>query len=347
MNKVLIVLTGLLALVTLAPLSRSHSGWIRVWDFPRLQIGVMALINLILTVVFRKYFSASTRGWLLLCNAIIALYQAGKVYRYTPFFPCEAIDSRLRNPGSVFSLMVSNVLMDNRKVDEFLGLVQKADPDILLINEPNRWWETHLEILDAKYPFHVKVPLDNTYGMILYSRFPLFEPRVHFLVRDYVPSIHALVELPSGSRVQLYCVHPEPPNEAQTHNRDGELLMVGKKAAESEYPCVVAGDLNDVAWSRSTRLFQKISQTVDPRIGRGFFNTYNAKIPLVRYSLDHIFYSPSLTLVELRRLSRFGSDHFPILIRLEYDPECGRRQSPPTPTSEEIERVNHVIEKAK
>src|SRR5690606_16925108 len=121
--------------------------------------------------------------------------------------------------------------------------------------------------------------------------------------------------------------------------RNAELYLVGMELRESGLPGVVAGDMNDVAWSSTTRLFQKVSRTLDPRIGRGFYNTFHARHPWLRYSLDHIFHTPDFTLSELRRLEYFGSDHFPMLVRLFLDPQGPAEQAPPTLDSEDQAQV--------
>ncbi len=65
---------------------------------------------------------------------------------------------------------------------------------------------------------------------------------------------------------------------------------------------------------------------LDPRAGRGLYNSYNANNPLFRYPLDHVFHSKHFKLVRIQRLPDIGSDHFPILIELQYEPEAVAQQ---------------------
>ena len=50
--------------------------------------------------------------------------------------------------------------------------------------------------------------------------------------------------------------------------------------------------------------------------GRGLYPTFNAKYPLLRWPLDHLFVSPHFELMQIDRLPDIGSDHFPIYFRL-------------------------------
>ena len=129
--------------------------------------------------------------------------------------------------------------------------------------------------------------------------------------------------------------------------RDAELLVVARAVAESDEPALVAGDLNDVAWSHTTKLFQKISGVLDPRIGRGMYNTFSAKNPLFRWPLDHVFHSSHFRLVKLERLPFFGSDHFSVYITLSYEPEAKAQQLEPAADKEEREEAAEKIGKAK
>ena len=77
------------------------------------------------------------------------------------------------------------------------------------------------------------------------------------------------------------------------------------------------GDLNDVSWSRTIRLFQRISGLLDPRVGRHFINTFHANYPFFRWSLDLVFHSTDFALVTMQRLDHIGSDHFPLYTVLQ------------------------------
>src|SRR5690606_25784737 len=101
-------------------------------------------------------------------------------------------------------------------------------------------------------------------------------------------------------------------------DRDAELLLVAKEVREHYQgePVIVLGDLNDVAWSHTTRMFQRISQLLDPRIGRGFFNTFHVNYPFLRWPLDHLFVSSDFQLTQLNRLPNIGSAHFAMFAEL-------------------------------
>jgi endonuclease/exonuclease/phosphatase (EEP) superfamily protein YafD len=181
---------------------------------------------------------------------------------------------------------------------------------LILTLESDAHWEQALSVLEDDYPYRVAVPLDNLYGMHLYSRLALEDIEVKFILSDEIPSIHATVILRSGQPVQLYCLHPKPPSPTEAKDstlRDAELLIVGDQIKDLDESCIVMGDLNDVAWSRTTRLFQRISGLLDPRVGRHFVNTFHADYPLLRWSLDHVFHSTDFALVQMQRLAHFAS----------------------------------------
>ncbi len=109
-------------------------------------------------------------------------------------------------------------------------------------------------------------------------------------------------------------------------------------------PVIAAGDLNDVGWSRTSALFQKISGLLDPRIGRGLFATYNANNKFFRWPLDHIFHSKDFRVVNIERLDYIGSDHFSIYINLSYEPETSDEQKNLKPNKEDVKDANEKLD---
>ncbi|MDQ9791029.1 endonuclease/exonuclease/phosphatase family protein [Acinetobacter baumannii] len=295
--------------------------WFRGADFPRLQILFIGLIALIGMLFWPTEWDVWRELLLAVLIAAIA-YQLKMVLPYTLFWKKQVkkVKQHQLDPKKQISLIVSNVLTPNDKYHLLLEHVRTLKPDLLLTLESDTTWENALKEIEKDYPYRVPVPLDNLYGMHLYSRLPLKNTEVKFILSNEIPSIHTTVILRSGMPVQLYCLHPKPPSPTEAKDstlRDAELLIVGDQIKDLDESCIVMGDLNDVAWSRTTRLFQRISGLLDPRVGRHFINTFHADYPLLRWSLDHIFHSTDFGLVKMQRLSHIGSDHFPVYVVLQ------------------------------
>lgn len=328
-----IILVGaslLLLLATALPLIRHKAWWIRVFDFPKTQLAVLIVLVLL---AFPFAVGELTTPYLLLALALVAALAAHlfRVFPYTPLAATQVVRETDGDTASRIRLLIANVLMHNRRADDFIALVRRYDPDVVMAVETDRWWDERLSTLDRDYPFALKCPLDNTYGMHLLSRLELGSPELRFLVDDEVPSVRTAIRLRSGAWIDFYGVHPNPPRPGDdTGERDAELLLVGKEVKATGRPAIIAGDLNDVAWSHSTRLFQRISGMLDPRIGRGAYSTFHAKYPGLRWALDHVFHSKDFALVNLRRLPYFGSDHFPVLVELCLHPAAAAIQEAPS-----------------
>lgn len=332
-------------LLTLLPLWRHEGWWVRGLEFPAVQIALLTGVSL---GGFLWVFGWPS-GWglwlpvaLLGCTGV----QLARILPYTRLFPHQIQSARQARPRDQLNVMVANVLMTNRNADPLLDLIRRQAPDLVLTLETDDWWQEQLEEIEGDYPFTVQQPLGNLYGMHLYSRLELMDARIVYLVEEGVPSIHADVRLRSGTPVRLHCLHPAPPSpteNATSAERDGELLLVARELDANAGPVVVMGDLNDVAWSASTRLFQKVSGFLDPRIGRGLFSTFHAGYPLIRWPLDHVFCSADFTLVRIRRLGHIGSDHFPIEAVLQHTPRARELHPEPEASPRDAEIAEEKI----
>ena len=320
MYTVFLIATLVLLTLTLLPLARAEHWWIRSLDFPRLQLVSLAALLLILEALLLNPSETAVQ-MLLLAALFCVIYQSWWIFPYTSAAPLEAANAELNTSAPSFKILTANVLASNRNSAGLLELVRGANPDLLLTLESNDWWQQQLDVLEADYPYTVKCPQENLYGMHVYSRLKLSGSEIKFLLEDDIPSIHTAIHLREGLRIGAHFVHPRPPAPPESDRsspRDAELVIVGKSVAQDRGPIIVAGDLNDVAWSRTTRLFRKVSGLLDPRVGRGMFNTFHAQHWYLRWPLDHLFHSGHFAVKEIRLLPEFGSDHFAFFSELVY-----------------------------
>lgn len=229
--------------------------------------------------------------------------------------------------------------MDNRGYRPLIELVEARDPDLVLLLEPDARWAAAIAPLRERYPHQLAPPLPNTYGLILLSKLPLDEMELRHIMLPNVPSVAGQLTLAGGATIDFYGLHPKPPVPGtDTDARDAELVIVGTEVRESGRASIVMGDLNDVAWSDTNRLFENVSGMIDPRIGRGFYPTFTADYPLLRWPLDHAYYTDHFALMRMERLPDIGSDHFPLLVELCLIRDAGRRLTPrqaPAPVRED------------
>lgn len=323
------ILSGVLLWGTLIPLSRSDKWYIRGFDFPRLEILLAALLVLAAVLVLLDRSITSTR---LTYTAllVVIVWQGWWIVPYTRLMAREVRSTTAPDAARSITILNANVLTPNHESQHLLALIGEHQPDLVITLESDAWWQEQLDTIAPDYPHAIKVPLDNLYGMHLYSRLPLHDGTVEYLIEPDKPSIHVDVELRSGDRIRLHVLHPAPPSPTENEEstaRDRELVIVARRVREHGKPAIVAGDLNDVAWSRTTREFRRISEMLDPRVGRGMYNTYNAEHWYMRWPLDHIFHGEAFTVRRLERLGQIGSDHFPLLSELQFEPSAAAEQN--------------------
>lgn len=286
----IIAIAALSVLATLMAFIRKTDWWVRAFDFPRLQIASLGAASLVL---YPFVFEAELLDAVVLTLTGAATgWQFWRILPYTPLFKKQVRTARNPSRRDMIGVVVANVLTPNRGADKLLAEIRKADPDIILAVETDQWWQDQLAPLEREYRYTLKCPKDNLYGMHLYSRLELIDPEIRYLVEEGIPSMHARVVMENGHKVELHCLHPTPPSPTEndtSDERDAELLVVGRDLRQDNRSVIVAGDLNDVAWSDTTNLFQKISGLLDPRIGRGRMSTFHAKYWFVCWPLDHLW----------------------------------------------------------
>ncbi len=317
----------------------------RTADFVRLQTLFIQFLLLGLFLYLEDNYSIF-KGILLAALVATMLYQIYKVFPYSSLFPRKR--TQAASDGHV-SVLAGNVLQTNTSYQKFLNEVKRFDPDLVLTMESNKDWEKNLSEIEKKYPFTVKVPLENFYGMHLYSKKKLQNVEVKYQIEDDKPSIFFDFPIEGKQPIFFCCLHPAPPSptENETSNeRDAELMLTGKQIRDLDKPTVVCGDMNDVVWSRTTRLFKKMTGMIDPRVGRGFFATYHARFFFLRFPLDHLFHTRDLYVGKMVRSKYFGSDHFAMYYEIHHKNKVANPRNPKL-NGDEKEEIEELIENGK
>lgn len=338
---VTVSVVAILFLTAALPLLPVDQWWIRIGDYPRPQLLVAYLIMLPAMGFFRHRRGAWVAASALLVAAAIQLFW---IHPYLPWAARQVQQARSQNSADQLRLMAANVLEDNQNAQALLGLVAERNPDLLVLCEVTHRWANEISELNQRFLFNRVHPLENGYGLAIYSQLDVSRCELRGMVKDSIPSFDADVVLRNGHTVRVFAIHPNPPRPGEdTTKRDAELILVGREV-QDDPSVIVLGDMNDVGWSRTSDLFRETSGLLDPRIGRGFYPTFDATSWIMRYPLDYVFHSDDFRVAHLEVLPSIGSDHFPLWIQLSHEPSAEPTQNPPDLDAGDREDASDAVE---
>lgn len=325
----------------------THQHWaFRVWEFGRIQVMVLQFLTVAMGLLLVGDKTLVFWGVVLLHVGLI-IYHAIILLPYTTVYKRNTQDNIAKHTESI-SIISVNVYQFNERYEELIKLVRETKPDILLTMESNQAWEDAMTELEGEYPNFKKVALENTYGIHFYTKLSVESIKVNYFIADDLPSIEASLLTKNGKPFTFFGVHPPPPSpteEDTSRERDGELLSIGKRVIETDGPIIVTGDFNNVAWAKSSILFRKTSELIDPRIGRGFVSTFHAKYRLLRFPIDLFFHSTDIFIEDFKTLRNIGSDHLPLFCKffINYKEDMQEEEVETLEKGEE-EEVEEMIE---
>ena len=191
---------GILAVVlSLFPFVAADYWWIRIFDYPHVQLTILTLVALL--VYFFRFNLRSWRDYIfVVVLAACFLLQLTKIYPYTAFSSKQVENNTVVYPQRSISILASNVLQKNKEYKKVLEEVLVRDPDLLIFTETDTIWQDKIRkgLRGFGYGYQLEMPLSNTYGMLLYSKLKLINPQIKFLLEDSIPSMHTRLKMRSG-----------------------------------------------------------------------------------------------------------------------------------------------------
>tara|TARA_R110002072_G_scaffold242564_11_gene401435 strand:+ start:5792 stop:6859 length:1068 start_codon:yes stop_codon:yes gene_type:complete len=316
-GRILLALAAILLVATLVSLIGTNRGVIRVLDFVREPTIYLAALLAVLALFWARPRRLLVIGMLVATIAI-------NLWRIWPYTFLAGSSVPMADAGEAMNcarVLSLNVLQSNDRYAQTASLIERSDPDILLLMETDQAWLDALEPQLARYDYTLTRPLDNRYGMAFATRLEVERAQMVDTIDADTPTLYATLRTDKGARFELVGLHPHPPLPGQsTASRDANIARAGAQTPEGLGNVLAIGDFNDVPWSSTTQAFMREGGYADPRAGRGSFATFPAPYVLLGWPLDQIFVKQGVTVESLTIGEDVGSDHRPLLARVCVDP---------------------------
>ena len=182
---------------TFIPFIRNDYWIFRVFEYPRLQKLVLNVGLLIAILMF--YSPEILWEYIVIAGLFInMIYLCYLIFPFTILGKVQIVSATNPHGRNNISILIANVYQENRRTDDYKKLISSYDPDIVLLVETNKWWQQQMDTISSNYPHQIKVPLENTYGMLLYSRLPVMSIIPMVICCGLLSLINASIRLLKG-----------------------------------------------------------------------------------------------------------------------------------------------------
>lgn len=211
--------------------------------------------------------------------------------------------------GDTLKVMHFNVLKLNNDHQTILNAVLAQNADVLSFQEVTPAWHKALsQQLSEQYPYHIEHPLQGSFGISLYSKYPLQDAKVEEFVD--IPYISGTL-LVNGQAVPFVASHTIPPTfEGGLQRRNLLLQHISAQLATINGPKLLIGDMNAVPWDQAIHNLQHWTGLHDSR--NNLSPTYPSWLAPARIPIDYIFYGGGITCKSFQVVTRSSSDHLGI-----------------------------------
>lgn len=218
-------------------------------------------------------------------------------------------DNSPSNTSAPLKIMHANIHSPNKNYADFLSLVEKNNPDLLVLIEVNDLWANEIKKLAKIYPHQIIHPREDNFGIAIISKIAFKNYEVTSLGTKQPPSIIAELFI-SDKTLEILAAHPLPPvSQNGSTRRNQQLISIAQFAKEQRQHTIVIGDLNVTPWSAYFKTLVKDSGLKDARLGFGIQATWPNFLPLTFMPIDHCLVSQDIKITSFQAVNIQGSDH--------------------------------------
>lgn len=216
---------------------------------------------------------------------------------------------------------------DPEVISKIKELIETEEPDVLVIQEFFKLDQNPFESLPYKY---VHFKNEHRLGHAIFSKHPIINKGAFDFNKTTNNSIYADIVVHQDT-VRVYNLHLQSfkisPSVSELQDRPSKIIrsriseafkLQQEQAAailehgqQSGYPVIMAGDLNNTAFSYVYRKFALVYQDAYAEAGSGLGSTFTFDFYPIR--IDYIFADKALKINSFKTLDRPFGDHAPIL----------------------------------
>ena len=184
----------------------------------RVQYLISLVLASLLFLVGRRYTAAALCGVFAAINLalILPLYIGSPLFlkasygAAAPLPHSPSMTNREQSAVSdrrIFRLLLCNVLQTNRQYSLLGQEIQQTRPDLVLVVEVTQSWIDGLKPYLLDYPYAASHVRRDTYGIALFSRFPIKSEEVLYFGDAHLPSVRVSLDL-NDQQLTLIGTHP-------------------------------------------------------------------------------------------------------------------------------------------
>jgi endonuclease/exonuclease/phosphatase (EEP) superfamily protein YafD len=271
---------------------------------------------------FQYGYAAAAAGALVVAAAMRArkdvrlLLALGLPVFVLQFASFEGLPRATASASGTLTVVSFNAHFANEDAARLAGYLAAENPDLVGVVELGAPMAKGLKAKLASLPHRVLLP-GTVEGLGLFSRYPLelLHQRSGADAPDAWPAIIVRVHAPRGP-VTVALMHPPPPLRELAAEHAAQIADFGRRLAAIQGPVIAMGDLNATPWSAPYRRFRRetgLEAAYPSALGPA---SWPSELPVALLPLDHVL-ARGFDLVSGTRGPDLGSDHYPVLARLE------------------------------
>lgn len=306
------ILTTIIILI-----GRNHFLLGSILNFGRFALG----LTLLLLVLFSKQRKVKTICGTLLILVVLEFLLTSISYKRT-----EVLDSNLINKE--ITLLTYNLYFKNRNPLKSIKEIEKANPDILVVQELTPKWKAILDDKLIRLKYQSTKSLKGTHGLGIYSKYPL--KKTTFINNsNRLPIAQRTIIKIGKEEIELCNIHLSSPaiavenpdkfwyyysknykNREKQFEKISTALNLNKKIKKQ----ILIGDLNTMNYEPLYNQIRKDWIDLFAKEGKGVrYNFPNSsRFPFPFLTLDYIFIKGNIKGIESKVLKGGSSDHLGI-----------------------------------